>query len=280
MNARLVGIISAIVILVAASAAFADDWRVFGAHGTVQITPKGGSPAIIDNSKSPMMKVPVDATIQVKGQGKIVVVSLKSRQAYEIGGNSSAYVEANAVRALSGSVVAKSGFVKPTGKDGKMGGIVMRSIGSQGGCLKLLSPTKTTIMGLTPELRWENRCSGLSSMTLTILSDERVIHTAEVMALSHYRVPENLLKRGNRYLWMVDGGTSYDMSSSVFMVASDKEREEVVQRMKKAEAAATPEDQLAYIFFLTDKGFSEIAKEEIRKLHSLFPDASGLADLL
>jgi hypothetical protein len=264
---------------VTASTASADDWRIFGTNGMVQITQKRGNPTSVNNDKSLMMKVPVGSTIQVKGKGKVLLVSLKSRQAYEIGDNSTAMVEPDAIRALNGSVNPKSGFSPPTGKDGKMGGIVMRGAGNKGGCLKLFSPINTTILAVTPELRWENRCSGLSSLSLTILSDERVVHTAEVLSLSSYRVPENILKEGNRYLWMVDGGASFDMSSGVFLVAGGKEREEVLQRMKEINSASSPEERLAYIYFLTDRGFSEMAREEGRRLRAFFPEASGLSDL-
>lgn len=265
--------------LFTASVASADDWRIFGTHGTVQFTPKGGNPTTLSNDKSLMMKVPDGSTIQVKGKGKVLLVSLKSRKAFEIADNSTAMVEPDAIRALNGSVNPKSGFSPPTGKDGKMGGIVMRGVGNQSGCLKLISPVKTTILGATPELRWENRCSGLSSLSLTILSDERVVHTAEVLSLSSYRVPENILKEGNRYLWMVDGGASFDMSSGVFLVAGGKEHEEVLQRMKEINSASSPEERLAYIYFLTDRGFSEMAREEGSRLRAVFPKASGLSDL-
>ena len=273
-------VISSMAIsLFTTSIALADEWRMFGAHGTVLLTPKGGESTIINNDKSLMMNIANSSTIQVKGKGKVVLVSLKSRQAFEIGDNSSAIVEPDIVRALNGAVNPKSGFAPPTGNSGKMGGIVMRSTGSQTGCLKAVSPIKTTIMDLTPELRWENRCSGLTSLSFTLLSDEHVVHTAEVLSLSSYRLPENILKEGKRYLWMLDGGASFDMTSGVFMVATEKERKEVLQRMKEATSANSPEDRLAYIYFLSDMGFSEMAREEGRMLRAVFPEASGLSGL-
>jgi len=267
------------LILTAAGKAQADDWRIFGAHGTVQITPKGGNPAVINNEKSLMMKVANGSTIKIIGKGKVVVVSLKSRKALEIGDNSTALVAPDTIRALSGTVSPKSGFAQPTGKDGKMGGIVMRGKANQRSCIKAISPINTTIPALTPELRWENRCSGLSRVNLTILSDERVVHSAEVSTLPSYKVPENILKEGNRYLWMIDGGASFDMASGVFLVTTATEREELLQRMKDVNSSTSTEDRIAYVYFLSDRGFSEMAREEGNRLRAAFPEASALSDL-
>ena len=225
------------------------------------------------------MKVSEGSTIQVKGKGKVVVVSLKSRSAFEIGDDSTARVETDTVRPLKGTVNPKTGYAPPAGKDGKIGGIVMRGADNQKGCLKLISPVKTKIVELTPELRWENNCSGVANLGVTILSDEQVVHSAEVRSVSSYRVPENVLKAGNRYLWMIDGGSGFDTSSGVFMVAENKEREEVTQQTKSASSTAAPEDRLAYMYFLSDRGFSELAKVELGKLRTAFPEAAGLLEL-
>jgi hypothetical protein len=267
------------VMLAIAGQAAAEDWRIFGAHGTIQIAPKGGAAVVINNDKSLMMKVSEGSTIQVKGKGKLVVVSLKSRQAYEIGDNTTALVNPDVIRALNGSVNAKSGFTPPTGKDGKMGGIVMRSIGNVRSCLNALSLNNTTIVDLTPEIRWENHCRGLNKVNLTILSDDGIVHSAEVLSLSAYRIPVNILKEGTRYLWMVDEGTSFEIASGVFMVSAGKEREEVLKYMKEVHLATTPEDRIAYVYFLSDRGFSDMAKEESNRLRSAFPEASYLSEL-
>jgi hypothetical protein len=265
--------------IVAAGPAAAEDWRIFGAQGTVQVAEKAQEAVTIDNAKSPMMKVADGTTVLVKGKGKVVLVSLKSRQAFELGDNSAAVVEATTVRALKGVVNPRKGFSAPTGKDGKMGGVVMRGASGQSGCLKALSPIKTTILALTPELRWENRCRGVSSVNLTILADDKVVLAAEVHSASSYRVPEKILKEGGRYLWMIDGGASFDMASGVFAVADGKVREEVLQQEKETVAAGGPEERLTYVYFLIDRGFAEIAKEESDKLRAAFPEAAGLAEL-
>ncbi|MEI6209146.1 MAG: hypothetical protein WCP20_20395 [Desulfuromonadales bacterium] len=267
------------LIFVAISAASADDWRIFGIHGTVQMTPKGGNQITLSNDKSLMMTVSVGSTIRVKGKGKLVLVSLKSRQAFEIGDDSTALVDPDIIRAQSGSVNTRAGISLPSGKDGKMGGIVMRGTGNRRSCLNALSLKNTAILAVTPELRWENRCNGLSRVNLTLLSDEGIVHSAENISGSSYRMPENVLKVGNRYLWMVDGGASFDMTSGVFIVAGGRERDAVLQRMKDVESATNPEERLAYIYFLSDSGFSEMAHEEGKRLRAAFPDASALGEL-
>ncbi len=78
---------------------------------------------------------------------------------------------------------------------------------------------------------------------------------------------------------MIDGGASFDMASGVFAMSDHSEREEVSQRLKEVNPSATPEERIALIYFLSDRGFSEIAKEESGKLRSAFPEASGLSEL-
>ena len=279
MKSIFLALIGTGLFLIAAGTAVADDWRIFGAHGTVEMAPKGGSPVAIDNNKSLMMKVPVGSTLQIKGKGKVVIVSLTSRQAFEFTDNTQVAVDADTVRALSGSVTSKSGFAPPTGKAGKIGGIVMRGAGNQRSCLKTIYPVNTAILDPTPELRWENHCSGLPGVTLTILSDERVVHSAENVSGSSYRLPAKILADGNRYLWMIDGGASFDMASGVFALPAASVRDEILQRMKIAAAATTPEDRIGYIYFLSDRGFTEMAHEESRKLRAAFPEATALSEL-
>ena len=54
--------------------------------------------------------------------GKVVVVSLKNRQAFEVADNSEAVVEDDRVVALKGTVTVRKGYALPKGKDGRMGG--------------------------------------------------------------------------------------------------------------------------------------------------------------
>lgn len=267
------------LIVISAGTVLADDWRIFGAQGTVLISSKNGEAITIKNDKSPMMRVADGSTIQVKGKGKVIVVSLKSRQGFEIGDDTTALVEPATIRSLKGSVTPRSGFAPPAGKDGKMGGIVMRGAGNQRSCLKAISPVNTNILNSNPELRWDNHCSGLSRVNLTVLSDENVVHSAEISSATSYRIPDNILKEGKRYLWMIDGGAGFDMTSGVFAVANPAEREEVQKRQQAVNDVATPEERLLLIYFLHDKGFIEMAKGEGNKLRSVFPEALGLSDL-
>jgi hypothetical protein len=69
------------------------------------------------------------------------------------------------------------------------------------------------------------------------------------------------------------------MSSGVFRVTGGKEREELLQRMKEANSAASPEERIAYIYFLADRGFLDMARDEASRLRAAFPEAPGLSEL-
>jgi hypothetical protein len=268
------------LMLVSAPAFSADTtWKVFEIKGKVSLLTDSGA-RTLSNEKNLLETIRKGSRLKVEGSGKVVIVSLKSRQAYEIGDNSEGMVEEEQVRALKGTVSLKKGFTLPKANDGRMGGIVMRGAGNTRSCLKALSPINTAIVDLSPELRWENNCDGLKQVTITVLADERTVHTAESSETA-FTIPAGVIKPGSRYMWLIDGGANFDMASGVFSVLPDADRKEVLE--KTADYARTGGDgiaeMIAFIYFIDGKGLNEMTRLESEKIRQRYPGAEGLKEL-
>lgn len=270
----------AIVLLFATSAFSAEIlWKIFDIKGKASLT-IDGTTRPLSNGKNLLEAVRKGSLIKVEGAGKVVVVSLKSRQAFEIGDSSEGMVEEDQVRAVKGTVVVKKGLSLPKGNDGKMGGIVMRGAGNTRSCLKALSPSNTAILDLAPELRWENNCDGLKTVTITLLADEKVVYSSE-LGESSVRIPEGIVQTGNRYMWLVDGGSNFDMASGIFTVLPESDRQEVLEKRSvfAKEGADDVASMLAYIYFLDGKGLREMTRDESERIRNRFPGADSLKEL-
>jgi hypothetical protein len=268
------------VLLLPVFAYAADNsWKVFEVKGRASLITETGT-RVLSNDKSLLETVRKGNRIKVEGSGRVVIVSLKTRQAYEVGDNSEALVEEEQVRAIKGTVAVKKGFSLPKANEGRMGGIVMRGAGNTRSCLKAISPMNTAIIDLSPELRWENNCDGLKQVTITVLADERIVQTAE-SGDSSYKIPAGVLQPGNRYMWLVDGGANFDMASGVFTVLAEADRGETAARI--AEFSTVSGDDvaamIAYIYYLDGKGLNELTRLESDKLRKRFPDSEGLKEL-
>jgi hypothetical protein len=273
--------VTLIVFLLLTGTAYAADatWKIFEIKGKASLQTDAGTRPL-SNDKNLLETIHKGSRVKVDGVGKVVVVSLKSRQAFEVGSNSEGVVEDEQVRALKGTVSVKKGFSLPKGNDGKMGGIVMRGAGNTRSCLKALSPSNTAIVDLSPELYWENNCDGLKQVTITVLADERIVHTAESSETT-YKVPVGVLQPGSRYMWLIDGGANFDMASGVFTILPDTERKEVVERMEAygKEEGDDISGKIAYIYYIDGKGLNEMTRRESEKIRQRFPGAEGLKDL-
>ncbi len=279
MSARILKV--TITLLLIAAPVFAADtvWKIFDIKGKASVKTDKSAHSL-SNDKNLLETVRKGSLVKVDGSGKVVIVSLKTRQAFEVGDNSEAVVEDDQVRALKGSVSVKKGFTLPKGNVGKMGGIVMRGTGNTRSCLKALSPINTAIIDMTPELVWENNCDGLKQVTITLLADEKVVHSAETGDNS-FKIPSGVVQPGNRYMWLVDGGANFDMASGIFTVLTEADKKEVLDRM--AAYAQEGGDDVAviisYIYFLDGKGMHELTSQESGKIKQRFPGAEGLKEL-
>lgn len=279
MCAKLTMVLMVLLLLAAPAFCAEASWKVFEIKGKASLQTSNGTRPL-SNDKNLLETVLKGSRIKVEGVGKVVIVSLKSRQAYEIGDNSEGMVEDDQVRAIKGTVLVKKGFTLPKGSDGRLGGIVMRGAGNTRSCLKALSPVNTAIVDLSPELRWENNCDGLKQVTVTVLADERVVHSAESSETA-FKIPVGVVQPGSRYMWLIDGGANFDMASGVFSVLPDADRKEVLEKVADYAKAGGEDiaEMIAFIYFVDGKGLSEMTRMESDKIRQRYPGAEGLKDL-
>jgi hypothetical protein len=279
MIAKMIRLLLPVFMLPVFACAADNSWKVFEVKGRASLITETGT-RVLNNDKSLLETIRTGNRVKVEGSGKVVIVSLKMRQAYEVGDNSEALVEEDQVRAIKGTVAVKKGFSLPKANEGRMGGIVMRGAGNTRSCLKALSPMNTAIIDLSPELRWENNCDGLKQVTITVLADERIVQTAESGATS-YKIPAGVLQPGNRYMWLVDGGANFDMASGVFTVLAEPDRSEAAGRIAEFNKVSGDDvaAMIAYIYYLDGNGLNEYTRLESDKLRKRFPDSEGLKEL-
>ena len=274
-------IVTVVWVLMLSVSAFAADnvWKIFEVKGRASVISDSAARAL-SNEKSLLETIRKGSRVITEAGGNVVIVSLKDRQAFEVGDSSEAIVEDEQVRAIKGTVTIKKGFSLPKANVGSTGRIVMRGAGNTRSCLKAISPINTVILELTPELRWENNCDGLKQVTITILGDDRVVHTTE-SSETLFRIPAGVLQPGSRYMWMIDGGSNFDMASGLFNIPAETERKEALERISayRKENSEDVSAMIAYIYFLDGKGLNELSRLESDKMRKRFPGSEGLKEL-
>ncbi len=256
------------------------DWRIFGVQGTAKLISASGAITPLTLEKNLLQPLSQGSRIKVEGRGKVVVVSIKSRLAFEILDESEALLEADQARVLKGKVIPRKGYALPKGNEGRMGGIVMRGAGNTRSCLKAVSPLNTAILELDPVLVWTNDCEVLKQVTITVLADDKTINTAETSD-TKYRIPAGILKPGNRYMWLIDGGSNFDMASGVFSIPAEPVLSEMLLKLNRKKTADIDDlvERIAFIYLLNEHGVIDTARDESALLRKLYPGSEGLKEL-
>ena len=242
---------------------------IFDVQGTAQLKSAEGKTVTLKRSEHLLYAVKDGDRIKVE-KGRVVVASLKESRGYEIGDNSEGVARSGKVVAVRGKVSELQGLHAP-GKtaSGSMGGFVVRSVKP---CIRAVSPVSTTIMDLTPQLAWENKCPGDKKVTVKIISGDTVLFSAE-SGDNSLKVPAKVLAWGNEYRWIVDSGKVNNVSGGVFSLPSQAEADEIGRKI--ASFKERREDlsfRLSYVFFLVDNNLNDLARAEVRALKTDFPD--------
>jgi len=202
-------------------------------------------------------------------KGKVVIAVLKENVGYEIRDNSEGIAKDGRIVAIRGKVSELEGLHAP-GRvaTGSMGGFVVRSVRP---CIRAISPVSTTIIELTPELAWENKCPGDKTVTVRIMAGDTVLFSTQSENNS-LTVPENVLAFGHKYRWVVDSGKAKNVSSGFFSVPSESEVKKIIKKIDQfREHRQDLSFRLSYVFFLIDNDLNEMAKEQVKALRSDFP---------
>ncbi len=242
---------------------------IFDIQGTAQLKSAEGKTITLKRSEHLLYAVKDGDRIKVE-KGRVVVASLKESRGYEIGDNSEGVARLGRVVAVKGKVSELQGLHAP-GKtaSGSMGGFVVRSVKP---CIRATSPVNTTIMNLTPQLTWENKCPGDKKVTVKIISGDTVLFSAE-SADNFLKVPAKVLAYGNEYRWIVDSGKVNNVSGGVFSLPSQAEADEIGRKIASFEERRQDLSfRLSYVFFLVDNNLNDLARAEVKALKTDFPD--------
>ncbi|MFC1852832.1 hypothetical protein ACFL27_21755 [candidate division CSSED10-310 bacterium] len=254
--------------------------KIFDVQGQVVITTAKGDTIELKRDKHILFTVEEGDEIKTEKDGKILIVANKDGKGYYIMPSSVVSIKNNELD-VEGTVEQKDGlntFIPSDEGDigGKIvGGIVYRSAAR----IKIIRPTNTAILELTPELQWKVFRTVSQKFKLNIFSDDDVIYSAE-SETSSLRVPEGLLKYGQTYRWIVDGGLATGISGGVFFIPEKEKIAEFKQKIaqNKPQNGDLPQT-LSYIFFLMNNKLNIEAEKEIKILLKEFPHNEYLKEL-
>lgn len=255
------------------------DWRIFDIKGKVVLFPAHGESKQIANDQYLLAPLEIGDRLLVDAKGKIVVVSRSTRQSFELAGSSEAVVESGKLRVVKGEVIIKEGFAIPRSNEGRIGGTVMRGLKENvRNCIKALSPVDTSVIDAALVFKWENTC-GLKDVDVTLVTGDKIIFSTTTSG-NELSLPPDTLKPGNRYMWLIDGGGNYNMSSGAFNTlpaVESKGIQDYIATHKGADDDIAA--KVAMVFYLDDKGLRDLAMRESDAIRQRFPAAAGL-DLL
>lgn len=253
---------------------------IYDIRGKAELVNPVGKSISLEKGKHILMPVRVGDRIKTGDHSKVIIVSLKGKEGYEISPNSEAKVEGASVAALSGGVKASRGYNVPSGSSsGPMAAMVFRGASNPDRCITPVSPVNTTIISNSPELSWGITCKDVDKVTVRIIEDGKVSYEASTSTTS-LKVPAAILKYGHDYAWTVDAGPVAGRAESEFSILSESQLASVKEKM----AAYDPADKdlakrMSYVFFLIETDLKDVARDEVEKLKKEFPDNYYLKDI-
>lgn len=264
------------ILLLHASPVAAADWLIFDIAGDVQLA-QGRTTTSLSSSKHLLMEVSSGDNITTKGNGRVVLVSMTTNDAFEIGANAVVAVGAKDLKATKGSFKLQKGYALPKKQPRLMAGVVMRGDQSQE-CLQVTKGANTAVHTLTPTLKWQNACDG-NPVHFSLFADKGLVFEQEVSA-GELALPQGLLQHGQRYVWLLETRKRDQVTAAAFRVISAEDAARVALLLDRpccprAEFAA----QLSALFSLRDLGLVELAEERLAVLSREYPEMDIAAAL-
>lgn len=264
------------VFLFQASPGAAADWLIFDIAGDVQLG-QGRTTTSLSSNKHLLMEVSSGDSITTKGNGRVVLVSMATNDAFEIGANAVVAIGEKELKAAKGSLKLQKGYALPKKQPKLMAGVVMRGDQSQE-CLQITRGTNTSVHTSTPTLKWQNACDG-NPVHFSLFADKGLVFEQETTA-GELTLPQGLLQHGQRYVWLLETRKRDQVAAAAFRVIPAEEVAKVAQLLGKpccqrAELAA----QLSDLFYLRDRGLVELAEERLAILSREYPDMDITAAL-
>lgn len=250
---------------------------VFDVEGDVQLKSADGKSLKLKKELHILQPIREGDKVSVTGTGRLLIVSIKDKKGYEIGGDSSAIITDGRIKTIKGTVNVKDGYhAGKEGATGPIGAIVLRSVMRQP-CIKTISPINTAVLELTPTLRWHNECKN-KNVSVKILAGREVIFNVET-ADGSIRVSEGILRAGETYRWLVDAGAN-GIVGGTFSVPEEEKINTINEKLTyyKESHSELPK-RLSFVFYLLENSLNEYAKEELSRLEKEFPENPFIKEL-
>lgn len=243
---------------------------LYDIQGKVQMKSTEGKAKNLNRERDLLHAVNEGDKIKVLGKGRAVIVSLIEEKGYEIESDSEALIKNKKVITVKGNVKTLEGLNVPNEDVNKMGGkpigaVVLRGVES---CIKIISPVNTSILELSPELKWKNECQKSKKVFIAVLLEGNKIFNSQTENES-LRIPDSILKYGTEYTWVIDGGAMNGLASGRFAIPDENQIKTMKEKIAyyKGQGNDLPQRH-SYLFFLLNNNLNEMAKDEIEKLKS------------
>lgn len=257
------------VLLLTASQAQAGGWLIFDIAGDVQLL-QGKTPTTLSSDRHLLTEVSSGASISTKGNGRVVLVSMTTNDAFEIGSNAVVAIGDKDLKASKGSFKLQKGYALPKKQPKMMAGVVMRGEQQQE-CLQITRGANTSVHTLTPLLKWQNACDG-NPVHVSLFADKGLIFEQESLA-GELPLPPGTLQYGQRYVWLLETRNRDQVAAAAFRVTSAEEAAKVSLLLNKP--CCRRDDlasQLSDLFYLRDRGLTDLAEDRLALLSREHPD--------
>lgn len=250
---------------------------VFDVRGSVEVKAVDGKTIRLRKDRHILYPIKEGDRINVMADGRVLIVSFKGKQGYEILPNSSVQISEGRIKTIKGTVNIKEGLHAPEeGANGPIGAIVLRGVIKEP-CIRTVSPVNTSILNLTPELIWRLDCKGIKKVSVRILVGREVIFSKDT-EMNSMKVTEGVLKYGETYRWLVDGGSA-GIIGGTFSIPEEQEVGNINEKIAFLKTGGDLSQRLSYVFYLLENRLNEHAKAEIELLEREFPDNDYIREL-
>jgi hypothetical protein len=245
---------------------------IFDVKGDASIKSVTGKITQLKKSKHILRAVKVGDTVQVNGPGKVLIVSTKDKKGYEVLSDTTAKVEQTKLAKLSGTINVKEGYSVPTGSSkGPLGAIVLRNTIREI-CIN------TAVLSVTPTLKWKNSCEGSKEVSVKVIKGRSIIYETTTDK-STAVIPAGILKEGQTYRWLVDGGPVNGIMGGTFFTTEKEASDMIISKKVELDQNSNFPERLSYLFMLMEENLFELADVEITRLKNDFPNNKYIQEL-
>ncbi|PLX90863.1 MAG: hypothetical protein C0614_00180 [Desulfuromonas sp.] len=251
-------------------------WLIFDVAGEVKLT-HNTKVVNLTMKKHLLKEVAAGDSLEAGGDGRVVLVSMASNDAFEIGGPAIINVGETALKAIKGTFDKRKGYALPKTKSNLMAGVVMRG-DADNPCLEILAGHNTAVNTLTPTLKWYNGCDK-GPLHFSLFADAGLLLEHETQ-FPETKVPEGLLHYGERYVWLIETPEGDNLAAASFTTLDEIQTGEVNRRLKQASTGQRDlAVRLSDLFFLRQNHLNDLADQEQASLGRDYPDVDFSARL-